>query len=206
MFKNLIISFMGSDCITSASLDKYKILLKLIIEECESKNISIIFRLGEASSCDNAVYPLINFKKGHTLENYVPNFKNFTINAYRQKYDSNLKDTDLKKIKIDNLNSAKRITKYGCANGVWTTCTEIDRLVYLRNTYQLRGVTLFEPSKLLYCWTPDGITNGKFASLKTGSIQHSCRLCSYSNIPLLNSFNYSSKSKFKKDLLEMLDI
>jgi hypothetical protein len=50
----------------------------------------------------------------------------------------------------------------------WNRCSEYARKLHGRNSFQVLGPNLNEPSELLICWTPDGCTTHNKRTIKTG--------------------------------------
>lgn len=60
------------------------------------------------------------------------------------------------------------------------------RLLMARNVQQVLGHTLDQPSKLVICWTPDGVTHSSGRSKKTGGTGQAIAVASRYGVPVFN--------------------
>lgn len=69
-----------------------------------------------------------------------------------------------------------------------------------RNVYQILGKNLDTPSKFVVCWTPDGCSNKKERSIKTGGTGQAIAIASDYNVPVFNLHKKDHLTKIEKYL------
>ena len=74
-----------------------------------------------------------------------------------------------------------------------------------RNTYQVLGYELNEPSDILVCWTPDGCNCEKTATVQTGGTRTAIVLADRNHIPIYNLKNDSDYFAIKEKLIKELE-
>ncbi len=73
--------------------------------------------------------------------------------------------------------------------------------LHVRNTFQVLGPNLDDPSDFVVCWTPDGAEKAEDTSEVTGGTGTAIRIASTYEIPVYNLRNKKSQHAVK----EMLD-
>jgi len=71
----------------------------------------------------------------------------------------------------------------------WNACSEYARKLHGRNAFQVLGVNLNMPSRLLICWTPDGCEYHETRSRKTGGTGTAISIAEHYKVPIYNLFN-----------------
>lgn len=71
-------------------------------------------------------------------------------------------------------------------HGVWHRCSDFAKKAHARNTLQVLGKTLSEPSAFLICYTRDGARRESETSAATGGTRTAIVLADRCNVPILN--------------------
>jgi len=71
----------------------------------------------------------------------------------------------------------------------WNACSEYARKLHGRNAFQVLGIDLNMPSRLLICWTPDGCESHKTRSRATGGTGTAISIAEHYKVPIYNLFN-----------------
>lgn len=79
----------------------------------------------------------------------------------------------------------------------WNYLKQGAKLLHGRNTYQVLGESLDEPSEFTVCWTPDGAETIEQLTAKTGGTSTAIRLSLLRDIPVFNLKNPDSVERFK---------
>jgi hypothetical protein len=84
----------------------------------------------------------------------------------------------------------------------WNRCSEFAKKLHGRNSFQVLGKDLSNPSEFLICWTPDGCTTHAGRTIKTGGTGTAISIADAYNIPVENLANRDTLDKWSKWLLE----
>jgi len=68
----------------------------------------------------------------------------------------------------------------------WGKCSAFVRKLHGRNTFQILGLNLIEPSNFLICWTPDGCVSHAERKYKTGGTGTAISIANAYNVPVHN--------------------
>ena len=68
----------------------------------------------------------------------------------------------------------------------WNNCNEYARKLHGRNSFQVLGRSLKEPSNFLVCWTPDGCVNHDGRNRQTGGTGTAISIADKYSIPIFN--------------------
>ena len=80
---------------------------------------------------------------------------------------------------------------------VWHKCSEYARKLHGRNTFQVLGGKLNNPSTFLMCWTQDGCVTHATRTIKTGGTGTALSIADYYNVPIFNLGRPAHLSKVK---------
>jgi hypothetical protein len=82
----------------------------------------------------------------------------------------------------------------------WDRCSEFARKLHGRNAFQVLGRDLKTPSSFLICWTPDGCTDHKSRSIRTGGTGTAISIASHHKIPVFNLAREDHRKRIEKFL------
>lgn len=68
----------------------------------------------------------------------------------------------------------------------WERCGEYVRKLHGRNSFQVLGVNLDNPSSFLVCWTPDGAISHSERTMRTGGTGTAISIAEDANVPVFN--------------------
>ncbi len=85
---------------------------------------------------------------------------------------------------------------------VWHNLSEQTKVYLVRNSFQVLGDDLSEPSQFLICWTPDGATNQEERSKETGGTGQTIAVASDYNIPIFNLRRYTHRNYIENKILK----
>ena len=68
----------------------------------------------------------------------------------------------------------------------WNRCSEFARKLHGRNSFQVLGPNLCEPSELLICWTPDGCISHAERTINTGGTGTAISIANAYNVSISN--------------------
>ncbi len=77
----------------------------------------------------------------------------------------------------------------------WQYLSDFAKLLHARNGFQVLGPNLNDPSKLLVCWTPDGVEQGAKTSSKTGGTGQAIRIATAYKVPVFNLKNKDAQKR-----------
>jgi hypothetical protein len=66
----------------------------------------------------------------------------------------------------------------------WSRCSAAARALHARNSHEVLGESLDDPSRFVVCWTPDGSLNG--AGHASGGTGQALRIAAAARIPVFN--------------------
>ncbi len=85
---------------------------------------------------------------------------------------------------------------------VWYKLKHQQKKYLIRNTFQVLGKSLNNPSDFLVCWTPDGAVNRNQRSKETGGTGQTIAVADSYNVPVFNLKRRKDKKYFEKILEE----
>ena len=85
----------------------------------------------------------------------------------------------------------------------WNALTSVSKKFMARNSQQVLGELLYEPTDLVICWTPDGVETGGNTKKTTGGTGMAIRIASYFDIPIFNLKNEGSMERLVEFLKEV---
>lgn len=88
----------------------------------------------------------------------------------------------------------------------WNWLKQGAKLLHSRNTYQVLGVELDEPSDFTVCYTPDGAETLEALNSKTGGTSTAIRLSLLRGVPVFNLKNDSSVERLREFLKSKYNI
>lgn len=68
----------------------------------------------------------------------------------------------------------------------WDRCSVFARKLHGRNSFQVLGPNLCEPSNALICWTPDGCISHAERTINTGGTGTAISIANAYNVPIFN--------------------
>jgi hypothetical protein len=71
----------------------------------------------------------------------------------------------------------------------WNKCSKFAKKLHGRNSFQVLGKNLSNPSEFLICWTPDGCTTHASRTIKTGGTGTAISIANAYNVPIHNLAN-----------------
>lgn len=86
---------------------------------------------------------------------------------------------------------------------LWDDLTDGARKMHARNCCQILGETLDRPVSFVVCWTPDGLSNEKDRTRKSGGTATAIVLASRRNIPVYNLQQTVLRNAFAKELANL---
>lgn len=68
----------------------------------------------------------------------------------------------------------------------WFRCNDYAKKLHGRNSFQILGLSLKEPSNFVICWTPDGCIDQETRTFRTGGTGTAISIASSYNVPVFN--------------------
>jgi len=68
----------------------------------------------------------------------------------------------------------------------WNKCKPFVRKLHGRNSFQILGINLNEPSTYCICWTPDGATTHMERCMRTGGTGTAISIADFYHVPVVN--------------------
>jgi len=80
----------------------------------------------------------------------------------------------------------------------WNRMTVFAKKLHGRNSFQVLGDQLDEPSSILICWTPDGCVSHRYRSIKTGGTGTAISIADQFDIRICNLKNDKTRNLLQK--------
>lgn len=84
----------------------------------------------------------------------------------------------------------------------WDRCGEYARKLHGRNSFQVLGKSLDDPSSFLICWTPDGAVSHSERTVRTGGTGTAISIAEDAGVPVFNLSRSDHLSRLQNFVME----